>query len=114
MLVRRQVVGWQLADRGLLAMNRSRIGDLTEPADAHEPLDLDGAVVVKEQGCTAGLLDAGEQHLAGVRVGGVLVEVVLVAVVEADDEADVGCRGEGGGAGADDEPACPVQGAHPG
>ena len=50
----------------------------------------------------AGLRRAEHEHVAGVRVGRARLVVQVVAVVPDRDQAEVGDRGVGGGAGADD------------
>src|SRR6185436_3724698 len=67
-------------------------------------LTLDGAGEAAEQRRAALLLAAQEQHLTGVRIGRTGLGVEVVAVVPHRHQSEVVHRGEGGGAGADDDP----------
>ena len=89
-------------------------GDVGQPSDLDEALHLGAAVGGDEE--QLGVLDRRTQQadLAGVRVGGMLVEVVAVGIVGADDEAEIAQRREGRGAGADGQAGVAEEAAQPG
>lgn len=103
------------ADRAVLTRHRldadpasellARHGQLVDPAGSDQLLHLGGAGHPGEQDGRRLLRGAGEQHVAGVGVGGARLGVEVIAVVPHHDQAEVVDGREGRGAGADDHAA---------
>ena len=83
--------------------------DRARPAGLDQPLRLDRARRRAQQRGGAGLLGAHPEHVAGVRVRSARLVVQVVAVVPADDEAEVGDGRERRGPGADHDPRAAAQ-----
>ena len=97
--------GTRDAHRHPLADDRAGWRDLAGPAGAQQVRRLDGPAEPADQGGRPLLLGAQQQRLSGVGVRRALLGVEVVAVVPDRDQAEVADRGEGGRAGAGDDPA---------
>ena len=101
-----------LADRGhagpALADRRPVGDDVVRPAAGDEQGRLGGAGEPGDQQRRAVAVRAGHGDVAGVRVGRAGLGEGVVAVVPHRDEPGLGHRGEGGGAGADDDAHVPA------